>query len=300
MKARKRNCLFLISVYLVLNCCISVPNVSAPPPPRPDQFITEMFPNSTAPLQLSYTNTVLTFNTAVISNKVDISFDANYTIYNQENTTTLAVILPFSLAVNTSEVTIEVFANNTLISHDLISVPLWNENITVIDIQLTLEFMEIYPVTIYPITLIKSNATLIKNSTSIIRYRLIWSESNPFERTDIFYMVYHIGTSQDWIGDTSGRVELRVYGRQPHFPLMYITAPPSQVVDIIGGKSWICEWNNTLSPLMDMGVLFYREASPFVEMMEKIAFGFPISIAITSIVIIGLIRSKDRKKRDIT
>lgn len=294
MMVRKRSYLVFIPLFLILNFWISTPNVSAPPPPSPDQFIAEIFLNSTAPLQLSYTNTIITFNNADLSNKIDIGFDTNYTIYNQENTTTLTVIQPISLAVNTSEITFEVFANNTPISHDLINVSPWNENITAIDIQLA------WFVEIYPITLIRSNITLLKNSTSIIRYRYSFSNHNPFEIRDIFYLVYHLGTSQEWIGDTTGRVELRVYGNQPVFGTTGTGTIQSRVVDIIGGRSFICEWNNTVNLLVDIGARFYRGASPFVEMMEIIGFAFPISMTVAGIIIIVLIRSKDRKKREIT
>ncbi|NVM35431.1 MAG: hypothetical protein HWN81_07535 [Candidatus Lokiarchaeota archaeon] len=295
MKARKRIYVVFIILFLALNYCISVPNVSAPPPPPSrDQFIAEIFPNCTAPLQLSYTNTMITFDATFLSNKIDILFDANYTLSNQENTTTIPLILLLSLALNISEVIIKVFANSTPISHDLISVSNRNEIITPIDIQFEW-FTERYP-----IILIKCNVTLLKNSTSVLRYHFNGSKSNPFDFKDLFYIVYHLGTSQEWIGNTTGRVELNVYGKQHHFTTTWIRLAPCHIVDIIGGKSYICEWNNTVSPLMDVGIKFYRETSPFEEMMEIIAFGFPISITITGIIIIVLIKRSERKKREIT
>ena len=85
MKVRKRFFLVFITLSFILNYILFIPNVSAPPPPpSPTQFIAEIFPNSTAPLKLSYTNILITFNNVDLSNKIDISFDANYTIYNQE------------------------------------------------------------------------------------------------------------------------------------------------------------------------------------------------------------------------
>ncbi len=294
MKARKRNCLFLISVYLVLNCCISVPNVSAPPPQDfPDQFITEIFPNSTASLQLSHTNTIITFNTTNISKKIDISFDANYTLTNQENTTIMPLIMIFSLAINLSEGIFEVFANNTPISHDLINISSVNEIDAAIDLQFEWDWG------LYPIFIIITNVTLFRNSTSIIRYRFSGSKYNPFELMDIFYLMYIIGTSQEWIGDTTGRVELRCYGKEPRYSGGGYGFSQCQIVDIDGGKSYICEWNNTWY-FMHIGVKFYKPAPAIVGIMEVIAVSFPILLSAIGIVIIILIKRGERKKRKIT
>ncbi|MHA2197637.1 MAG: hypothetical protein ACXABO_18780, partial [Promethearchaeota archaeon] len=60
--------------YLFLNLTFSNINVSAPPAPVPDQFIAEIFPNCTLPLQLSHTNTIITFNATNFPNKLGISF----------------------------------------------------------------------------------------------------------------------------------------------------------------------------------------------------------------------------------
>lgn len=297
MKRFKKLGVIIMVIIILLTNVSSIHNVSAPPPPpRPDQFITEIFPNSTAPLQLINTDTILTFNAINFPDRVDVQFDANYTIYNQENTTTTALILPFSLAVNATEVTIEVFANNTPISHELITVLLWNETIILINVSLTMEFIEIYPDTIYPINLIKSNVTLIKNSTSIIRIRLNWSDNNLFDQRDVFFMIYHVGTSQEWIGDATGRVEHRAYGKQPVFSRCYITAPPCQVVDIIGGKSFICEWNNTISPLMDVGVIYYGLSDNGWNIILIVNISINIGIVIIIMLVI-FIRRNRRKIR---
>jgi len=287
MKVRKQLFLVFITLSFILNYILFIPNVSAPPPPSPDHFIAEIFPNSTAPLQLSYTNTIITFNNVDLSDKIDVSFDATYTIYNQEKTTTLTIIQPFSLAINTSNVIFEVLANNTPISHDLISISPWDESIAAIDIQLALIFDERYP-----ISLIRSNITLRNNSMSIIRYRYSFSIYNPYDIMNIFYMVYHIGTSEAWMGNTTGRVELKAYGSQPQFSMVYIRSAPCQVVDIIGGRSCIYEWNNTISPLMDIGASFSRGSSPFVEMMEILAFILPISMTFVAIIIYALFRNR--------
>ncbi|MEE9376543.1 MAG: hypothetical protein V3V33_00725, partial [Candidatus Lokiarchaeia archaeon] len=56
----------------------------------------------------------------------------------------------------------------------------------------------------YPTTFIKSNVTLLKNSSLVIRYQISGSMSNPLDSRDLFYIAYYLGTSQKWIGNTTG------------------------------------------------------------------------------------------------
>ncbi|MEE9379060.1 MAG: hypothetical protein V3V33_13595, partial [Candidatus Lokiarchaeia archaeon] len=139
------------------------------------------------------------------------------------------------------------------------------------------------------------------NSSLVIRYQISGSMSNPLDSRDLFYIAYYLGTSQKWIGNTTGRVELRVYGKEPVFGRMGTILAPCQLVDIIGGKSSICEWNNTKNPCMNVGIRYYREATPFEIFLNIIGWniGTIRLIYITiPIIIIGLvIIRKKRKKR---
>jgi len=290
IKKHKKIIYIIVTLYFLLDLSISIPNVSAPPPaPKPDQFIAEIFPNSTLPLQLIYTNTVITFNATDFSNKIDIYFDANYSIYNPENTTIVPAILPFSLATNISNFMFDVHVNNTHNSYDLFSVFPWNENITEINVNLPV-------IDIYPIALIRTNVTLLKNSTSVIRYCFSGSISNPLDSRELFYIVYSLGTSQDWIENTTGKVELRVYGKEP----VFVTSgnPPNhlfpQYVDINGGKSFSYEWNNINTFVMDVGVQYYAATEDGFIII--IIVNISIYIAIAIIIILVIIIRKNRKK----
>ena len=156
----------IVAFFLIINLFIVIPNISvAPPPPSPpDQFISEIFPNSTLPLQLSHTNTVILLNATKFPYEMGINFYANYSIYNPGNATSISVILPLSFETNITNFIFEVYENNTQIPYDLVNVSPWNENITAIEIHLAW-FIELHP-----ITLIVSNMTLSKNSTSTLVY----------------------------------------------------------------------------------------------------------------------------------
>ncbi|MEE9376542.1 MAG: hypothetical protein V3V33_00720 [Candidatus Lokiarchaeia archaeon] len=62
MKIHKQIFPIIFLLFLVLNFSISTSNTTASIHPMPDQFIAEIFPNSTLPLQLSHTNTIIIFN----------------------------------------------------------------------------------------------------------------------------------------------------------------------------------------------------------------------------------------------
>ena len=291
MKAHKHIFSIIIVSFLILSFSIGTPPVAGSIAPLPDQFIAEIFPNSTLPLQLTQTNTIISFNATDFPNKIGINFDANYTIYNSENTTTISVILPFSLAIDINDFMFDIYANNTQITYDIFNVSPWNENITEIDINF-------YIIEAYPITLIKSYITLLKNSNSVIRYRFNGSMNNPLDSRDLLYIIYTLGTSQEWIGNTTGRIELRIYGKQPilsmrNFAFQY------DYVDISGGKSFSCEWDNIKIPFMDVGVKYYRETSPFEEFMKIWGFNLLIYIGIALIIIVVVIKRKKRKKIEI-
>jgi len=280
----------IVILLLILNSPTLISDINASIAPVPNQFIAEIFPNNTLPLQLSHTNTIINFNATDFSNKIDINFDANYTIYNQNNTTTIPVILPFSLAINISNFKFEVQVNDTQIPYDLFMVTPWNENMTEIKIHLAW-FIEMFP-----ITLIRSNVTLLKNSTSVIRYHFSGSMSDPLDSNDLFYVVHHLGTSQEWIGNTTGRAELRVFGKEPVFGVSGVNLVPCQLMNIIGGKSYICEWNNTKGPWMDIGIRYYRGASLFEKIIDLIMFNLLIILPIAGIItVVVLIRRRQKQ-----
>jgi len=291
MRARKQILSIITMFFLLLNLFSTIPKAVVSIAPIPNQFIGEMFPNCTIPLQLFHTNTIITFNAADFPNKLDIQFDVNYSVYNPENTSIIPAILPFSFASNLTIFMVDVYKNNTKIPHDLFNIYPWNDNITEISVNLP-------RVDINPIILIRANITILKNSTSIIRYQFSGSISNPLDSRQIFYFVYSLGTSQDWIGNTTGRIELRVYGKEPG---LLTSGGPSinlfpQYIDINGGKSFSYEWDNIEFFSMSVGVVYYREVSPFDILIEFLIHFLPICIVITISIIIVMITRKKRKK----
>jgi len=242
MKNRKQIFTVFMLSLLILNFSNSFPNVIAPrPATSPDQFIGEIFPNSTLGLQLIRTKTLITINATDFYNKIDINFDSNYTIYNPDYETTIQFIVPFSFATNITNFNFEIHANNIQVPYNLYNTTPWNENITDIDIHF-LSGSEVYP-----IILIISNVVLPENSTSVIRYQ-ITGLSTPFNSKKKFFMAYYLGTSQEWIGNKTGRIEIKLYAKQP--VIFKGTCPEMMCISnsLNEGQFTVCKWNNIQNP----------------------------------------------------
>jgi hypothetical protein len=254
----------------------------------------EIFPNCTLPLQLSHTNTIITFNATNFPNKLDISFEANYTIFNSGNTTTIPIIAPLSLALDINHLIFNVKMNNAQIPYDLINATPWDENLTAIDVYFLPRFIDLYP-----INLVRSNITIPKKNTSFIQYSFKGSIINPLKSRVPFYLTYYIGTWQEWEGNTTGKIELRVYGKEPGFATggRDLSTMTPQYVKIDGGTSFSYAWNNVKVPLMDVGIVYYKESSLFEEIIVIIANFIPIIllISITTIIIVVVIKKRKRK-----
>lgn len=301
MKRRKQMFSNIITVFLILNYSFSVPNVvGPPPPPRPEQFIAEIFPNCTTLLHLVQSNVVLTVNATDFPNKMDISFDANYTLFNPNNTTTILIIAPFSLAINITSATFNVKMNDTHLPFDMLSFSKEFANIT----EINSDFLPFF-ISLYPITLIMFNSTLLKNTTSVIRWQLTGSISNPFpfEFRDEFFLVYHLATSLAWNGNTTGTVELKVYGKEPAFSQIvqaFLTIHP-RVSHIDGGKSFICKWNDLQITSYSIGFVYYSNSYPsidsWVDLIIRIAYILLIFSPILIVIIVLVILTKRKRKK---
>ncbi len=295
MKIRRQIFSFIIALLLIFNFSIIKIDIANSIALGPSQFIAEIFPNCTLPLQLTYTNTIIDIDATDLNNKNDFQFDANYTLYNPENTATVPLMIPISLKIDISKFTFEVFANNSQIQYDLFSTTTWNENITAVDVYWLPPGLDITERYNNPVTFIRTNVTLFKNSTSVIRYRFNGSVNTHFDANNFFYIAYYIGTSQEWIGNTTGRTIFTVYGKQPEFPTGgdIIELGNSTYVKFDGGGSLFYKWFNAYHPRGYIGVGYGKEGITVI--MEIMLFLLPFLI-VAIVVILVIILSKKRKR----
>lgn len=254
------------------------------------------YTNCTLPLKLIHTDTIITFDAYDFPRNINIYFKANYTIFNSGDTTKISFILPFSLAIHGVNPIIDVLANNTHISYDLFDATPWNENLTDIDVSFLPRWINIYP-----ITLIRSNITLLNNSTVVLQYNFSCSLSSFFPSGDETLITYYLGSWQGWNGTTGGRLELIAYGKEPIF------SPSSwggggdfsinpKYVEIEGGRSFSYDWFNIKSPLGSVGARYYKTTQQIEIIWNIIVFQLLPFIGIAIIVIIVVVRKKRNKR----
>jgi hypothetical protein len=298
MKTHKQIFSLIFTSFLVLNFSISTLQVTVSTVWGPDQFIAEIFPNCTLPLQLSHTSTLIIINATEFPNKFSIQFDANYTIRNTENTTTIPLVVLFSLAIDIADLAFEVHANNNQIPYDLFSTTTWDENITAIDIYWLPSWIDLPAFYDNPITFIKTNVTLYRNSTSVIRYQIRCPMNNFFDSKESVYFSYYLGTSKEWIGNTTGIFEYLVYGKEPAYHQRggsSFNGWDVTYTNIVDEVSLLFEWNNAWLPDGDIGFTFNREVSILERIMQFMPY-FLFSIAILIVIIIVVLLRKKQKK----
>ena len=111
-------------------------------------------------------------------------------------------------------------------------------------------------------------------------------------------MGYHLRTSEEWLGNTTGRIEYRTYGKEPVFSTINRNPSSShpKYVEINGGISFSYEWHNVFLSEMQVGVRYSREVSQYEILIEYIVYYISPFIGITTIFIIIIIKRKKRKK----
>ena len=286
-----------IIIFFLQNLIISVPKITAlPPPPIPNEFISEILPNRTFSLNLLSTEVLIEVNSTNYPNLIDINFNANYTFFNPESNFNVSIDLPFSLGIEVIKSNFNVKLNNTQIDFELYNFTLETINDTEIDLNF-ISWFSLHN----PITLIQCNLTNLETETYTIRYKFNGSINNPFKSKSLLYIVYYLNTSNSWIGNTTGRVEFKVYGELPHFSTQYQASdydPKVHIFNINGGKSAIWEWINLKLTTFIIG-FFYDESSYSLfgiwEIIGIIVLNV-VGYGIIIIIIITIVRKKFKKR----
>ena len=294
MKKSQLSSVILITL-LVLTSNIGIcPKITAPPPaPYPDRFIADIFPNNNNTIiHLLNVSVNITLNASDLFNKIGITFNGIYTLFNPENLTKLTIILPFSLCIDVEIATFGVFVNDTQVPFEVVRTS--EENLT--DTGVNIDFIPEFGFFLHcPITLITTNLTLMENNTYVVKYQFEGSIPEPL-RYQIFYMIYSSETAKFWKGNATERVEYKVFGGNPQFGTSGLYNGSRQVFDIAGGKKFICEWNNAQEGLTLIGVRFderkYELYSPTIIIIVLNILAY---VAIASVIILWIKRRKKKR-----
>ena len=262
MANHKISVLILVPFMVTLSFFGNYPKVVAPPAPAPDQFIAGIFPGSNnTNIHLLNARANLSLDATELFKVIGITFDGRYTLFNPENSTLLAINLPFSLCFNIFEASFVVFVNDTKFPFELVNNTL--ENLTRAGIHIKL----IPTLVVHcPISLIRINLTLLANITYIIKYHFNGSIPSPLAFRDLFYLVYSSDTAKYWKGNATERVEVNVWGGTPGFSRagVGIVEGLPELLDIEGGKRYICQWNNSQNSTIQIGITFYGKTHFFL------------------------------------
>lgn len=286
MRKRQQILSVLVALFLLMNGIVLPLNIRAPPPGLPDQFIADIFPSTNTTVRLININTMITINATDFYNEIGINFNGNYTLFNPENTTNLALILPFSLCIDIQNSTFEASVNDTQIPFDVLSNT--EENLT--NTGINLDFLSRFSVHC-PITLITSNLTLLENNTYVINYQFSGSIPKPLGFRNLFYMAYYLETARVWKGNLTQRAEFKVFGKLPIYSGGIDV--DRQISDIPGGQSALYEWNKGKVDTIYVGIIYYGPASEDVfGIVTMVVLNGLVYVAIISGVVIWIKRRK--------
>jgi len=295
MKKSQLSSAILIALFVLASSIGFCPKITAPPAPAPDQFIADIFPKiNNTNIHLLNACAIITINATDIINEIGIIFNGTYTLFNPENPTNLTISLPFSLCFDVEDATFEVSVNDTQVPFEIVSTT--EENLTNMGVNI-----DIIPAFVVhcPITLITSNLTLLENKTYIVKFQFEGSIYNPLSFRNLFYMVHSSDTAKLWKGNATETVEYKAFGGNPIFSITGYQEGLRQVIDITGGKRFICEWNNTQSNIIQIGISFYGSTPEFipVELIISNILGYVVIISV--IVLCIKIRKKKRFQEDL-
>lgn len=290
MRKRQQILSVLVALFLLTNGIVLPLNIVAPPPPLPNHFIADIFTRTNTTVRLININTLITINATDFYNEIGINFDGNYTLFNPESTTNLALILPFSLCMDIQNSTFGVFVNDTQITFEVLSNT--EENLT--NAGVNLDFLSKFPLHC-PITLITSNLTLLENTTYIINYQFNGSIPKPLDLQNLFYMAYYLETARVWKGNLTQRVEFKLFGKLPIYGAVGEYDGDWQISDIQGGQSVLIEWTKGKVEMIYVGIRYYGSTSEDI-------FGIVTMVVLNSlayiVIISGVVIWLKRRKRN--
>ena len=288
MKKSQLKSAILIALFILTISIEICPKITAPPPPIPDQFIADMFPNiNNTNIHLLNISAIININATDLINEIGIAFDGSYILFNPESSANLSISLPFSLCFDRDITNFGVFVNETQVPFEIVSYT--EENFTNTGVEINI----IPAIDIHcPITLIISNLTLLENYTYVVNYQFEGSIPKPLSYRNLFYMDYSSDTAKLWKGNATERVEYNAFGGDPIFSTAGSHGGLRQFLDIAGGKRFISEWDNAQNKTIQIGIIFYGPTSEIipVELIVFLAY-----VAITSVIVLWIIRRKKKR-----
>jgi hypothetical protein len=226
----------------------------------------------------------------------EIKFDANYTIFNPNETTTTLVGAPFVHWASFDLNNFKVLANETEIEYE----------------NMTIEYYEDSPWYEYlgdqmERDIYVSNLTFASNTSTTLHYsfdyKLFWKEGNAYYGFAILH--YDVGTARAWSGNITETVAIAAYGQQPSTLRCvgrtetgwYEVEPTIKEVENGFKYSWSWENERIEEDRITCHFSFYqRILSPLNQFIIGVTLGSAAFLAFTVFIIIKIRKIRKRKK----
>jgi len=230
---------------------------------------------------LIMTNASVIFNIEHVTNRINVGFEGNYTIYNPVESINVTLVAPFSIDFYNLESTCKVKIGGNVTTFSFIEVSLyetsWEQYLSSHELSNRRKFVVI-------------NATVAENSSIELEYSFDAYTMDP-NSVDVLTIYYDVGTSRAWNGSITERVEFIVHGKLPD---SYSNCSEDvfeyncAITDIEDGKSYAWEWFNKVITADDVYIKYRNPWRYFLgRILIFIIFPSAFGVLIISIVIIN-------------
>jgi len=239
-------------------------------------------------LIMTNANVIFNIDYPRFSNKIDINFIGNYTVYNPNESQNMTLVAPFSPYFKNLESTClikvgENFTPFSFIEYYIGESP-WEQ------------YLDPSTYFLYSRKFAVINVTFPENDYLVIEYSFD-AYIDGLSSVDGIQIYYDVGTSRAWNGTITERVKFNVFGKLPN---SYLECDPSSfnyncaISDIESGRSYAWEWENEsiLINSVYISYSFYRYFWGRITMVliPLLIIGLPILI-----IVIKKIRERYKK-----
>ena len=249
-----------------------------------------LFPEEGCPLMITNANVIFDINYLESSNKIDISFKGNYTIYNPKKSRNITIAAPFSPQFKNLEATCLIKVENNVAPFSFIqhhwSDP-WDQYLDSVGLGMSDRR-----------NFILTNITFPENISDTIEYTFD-VYINQSDSDGKLFIYYDVGTSRGWNGIITECFEFKVNGKLPDSYSKNIPDKYNYCCTISNfsyGRNYVWEWvdetimiDSVYSSYSYPDVYFWGRIAPFI--IFGCFFGVPVIIGV-----IVRLRNKRRKR----
>ena len=284
----------ILTILFILTINVEIcPIISAPiPAPVPQGSFADIFPsNNNTNIELLNASAIITVNATDFLNDIGFVFNGTYSLFNPGSPTNLTIHLPFSLGLDVENANFDVSVNNTQVPYEI--APTTKDNLTSMGLDMDFFFAFIFFKQIYLFT---SNFTFLENKTYVVKYQFEGIIPKPNYTRDLLYIEFSTYTTKFWKGNATERVDCIVYGDCFRIGEGREYEGLRQLLDIAGGKRFICEWDNAQNNTNWIQVIFdRREYELYTITPEIIALNIIAYVAITTVIVLWIKRRKKKR-----